>query len=171
MNEIYPLWVEAHGVLLLTPVHWYQATSPLKLMMDRMVCADGGNPDSTRTQGKKVELAKEIELQGWDYPKHLKGRIFGVVVHGGAEGVAHVRHALADWLVSMEFVPAGGPALIDRYVGYWTPYATSHSDLDRDEALQEEVRNAARTVLEAVKLARAGGTIGAGQELEAPREK
>jgi len=39
MNEIYERWVSAHGVILLTPVYWYQATSPLKLMIDRMVCA------------------------------------------------------------------------------------------------------------------------------------
>ena len=37
-------------------------------MMDRMVCADGGNPDPTRTNGKDARKAKEIELQGWDYP-------------------------------------------------------------------------------------------------------
>ena len=42
MNEIYPLWVEADGIMIVTPVHWYQATSPLKLMIDRLVCADGG---------------------------------------------------------------------------------------------------------------------------------
>jgi multimeric flavodoxin WrbA len=45
MNDIYPMWVEAHGVMIITPVNWYQVSSPLKLMMDRMVCADGGNPD------------------------------------------------------------------------------------------------------------------------------
>lgn len=49
MNEIYPRWVAAHGVMIVTPVHWYQAPSVLKLMMDRLVCADGGNPDPTWT--------------------------------------------------------------------------------------------------------------------------
>src|SRR4030095_15305475 len=33
----------------LMPVHWYQAPSSLKLMTDRLVCADGGNPDPTLT--------------------------------------------------------------------------------------------------------------------------
>jgi multimeric flavodoxin WrbA len=73
MNEIYPMWVAAHGVMIITPVNWYQVSSPLKLMMDRLVCADGGNPDPTRTQGKNAELAKRIELEGWDYPRHLEG--------------------------------------------------------------------------------------------------
>ena len=45
MNEIYPMWVEAHGIMIVTPVNCYQVSSPLKLMMARLVCADGGNPD------------------------------------------------------------------------------------------------------------------------------
>ena len=47
MNDIYPMWVRADGVLIITPVNWYQVSSPLKLMMDRMVCADGGKPEPT----------------------------------------------------------------------------------------------------------------------------
>jgi multimeric flavodoxin WrbA len=45
MNEIYPLWVEAHGIMIITPVNWYHAPTGLKAMIDRLVCADGGNPD------------------------------------------------------------------------------------------------------------------------------
>lgn len=86
MNDIYPMWVEAHGVMIITPVNWYQVSSPLKLMMDRMVCADGGNPDPTLTHGKDAKKAKGVELAGWDYPKHLEGRVFSVVVHGDVEG-------------------------------------------------------------------------------------
>jgi multimeric flavodoxin WrbA len=44
MNEIYPRWVAAHGVMIVCPVHWYHAPASLKLMIDRLVCADGGNP-------------------------------------------------------------------------------------------------------------------------------
>src|SRR4051794_35700321 len=40
--------------MIVTPVNWYQVSSPLKLMMDRLVCADGGNPDPTRTHGKSA---------------------------------------------------------------------------------------------------------------------
>lgn len=91
MNAIYPMWVAAHGVMIVTPVHWYQATSPLKLMIDRLVCADGGNPDPTLTHGKDATKAKAVELAGWDYPRHLAGRFFAVVVHGDVEGVENVR--------------------------------------------------------------------------------
>jgi hypothetical protein len=35
MNEIYPMWVEAHGVMIITPVNWYQAPSGLKSIAAR----------------------------------------------------------------------------------------------------------------------------------------
>jgi multimeric flavodoxin WrbA len=132
--------------MIVTPVHWYQATSPLKLMIDRLVCADGGNPDPSSTHGKNAAEAQAIELDGWDYPRHLAGRAFSVVVHGDAEGVLEARRALVDWLTSMELKPAGQHALLDRYIGYWKPYATSHEELDRDTALQQEVQLAATTL-------------------------
>ena len=150
MNELYPRWTAAHGVMIVAPVHWYAPPSVLKLMMDRLVCADGGNPDPTTTHGKKPEEAKALELKGWPYPRHLAGRAFSIVVHGDAAGAEAVRRGLHDWLLDMALVPAGGAAVIDRYVGYYEPYATSHDALDRDGALMEEVRNAARSLLQAV---------------------
>ncbi|MBI5275749.1 MAG: flavodoxin family protein [Burkholderiales bacterium] len=171
MAEIYERWVQAHGVILLTPVYWYQAASPLKLMMDRMVCADGGNPDPTSTQGKKPEMAKALELQGWHYPRHLAGRCYGVVVHGDVAGVESVRRALSDWLDWMGFVDAGAQARLDRCVGYYKPYATSHDSLDEDESVQEEVRNVARAVVHAVGELRAGRLQRPDQGLARPRPK
>jgi multimeric flavodoxin WrbA len=155
MNEIYPRWVAAHGILIVTPVYWYQAPSPLKLMMDRLVCADGGNPDPTRTHGKDPARAKALELAGWDYPRHLAGRAFAVVVHGDTEGASSLRQELTDWLREMELVQAGRAGVLDRYVGYYEPYATSHDALDRDTDLPEEVRNVARSLAATVHAMRA----------------
>jgi multimeric flavodoxin WrbA len=171
MNDIYPMWVEAHGIMIVTPVNWYMSSSPLKLMIDRLVCADGGNPDPTRTHGKDAKAAKQIELDGWDYPRHLAGRQFAVVVHGDVEGAENVRRAISDWLCFMHLCPAGPSAELDRYIGYWKPYATSHDELDADTAVQEEVRNAARTLLEGVQGDRMGKFVGAGTDLKAPRQK
>ncbi len=171
MNDIYPMWVAAHGIMIITPVHWYQSSSPLKLMADRMVCADGGNPDPTRTHGKDAGLAKRIELDGWDYPRHLQGRLFAVVAHGDVEGVENVRRAVSDWLSYMHLRPAGRKAELDRYIGYWQPYATSHAELDRDEAVQGEVANAAITLAAAVDAARSGRLVEPGGELAEPRQK
>jgi multimeric flavodoxin WrbA len=94
-----------------------------------------------------------------------------VVVHGDAEGALDVRRAISDWLASMELIPAGAMGEVDRYIGYWEPYATSHEALDRDLAVQEEVRNAARTLIEAVRAVRSGQQIVAGRDLKPPREK
>ena len=82
MAEICERRVAAHGVTILAPTCWYQSPSPLKLMVDRMVCADGGNPDPGATHGKNVAEAKRIEQAGWDDPKHMAGRVYGVVVRG-----------------------------------------------------------------------------------------
>ncbi|HZZ68277.1 MAG TPA: flavodoxin family protein [Phenylobacterium sp.] len=171
MNEIYPLWVQAHGIMIVGPVNWYQASSPLKLMMDRLVCADGGNPDPSLTHGKDAKAAKRIELAGWDYPKHLAGRVFSVVVHGDVEGAENVRRSLSDWLRFMDLAPAGVNAELDRYIGYWQPYATNHEALDADTALQEEVRNAARTLMEAAHASHSGKLLMAGKDLKPPRQK
>jgi len=156
MHEIYPRWVAAHGIMIVCPVHWYQVPSVFKLMMDRLVCADGGNPDPTSTHGKTPEEAKALELQGWDYPRHLAGRTFSIVVHGDAEGADSVRRALHDWLSDMKLFPAAESAVLDRYIGYYRPYATSHDDLDRDEAIFEETRNAARALINAMSDLRKG---------------
>ena len=171
MNDIYPLWVAAHGIMIITPVNWYHTSSPLKLMIDRLVCADGGNPDPTRTHGKDAVAAKKLELAGWDYPRHLAGRLFSVVVHGDVEGAENVRRSLSDWLRFMRLCPAGPTAELDRYIGYWKPYATSHDELDADTEIQEEVRNAARTLLEGVMAKRSGQFVAPGEELSSPRQK
>jgi multimeric flavodoxin WrbA len=171
MAEIYERWTAAHGVLLITPVYWYQTPSVLKLMIDRLVCADGGNPDPTSTSGKNAEKAKALELAGWPYPKHLAGRVYGVIVHGDVAGTEAVRRALTDWLDWMGLIDAGARARLDRFVGYYEPYATSHEALDRDTALMEEVRNVARAVVNAVGEARAGTLSIPDRDLHAARPK
>lgn len=171
MAEIYERWVSAHGIIILTPVYWYQVPSPLKLMMDRMVCADGGNPDPTRTDGKDPVKAKAIELAGWDYPKHLAGRVYGLVVHGDVAGIEGVRRSLSDWLDWMGLIDAGQSARLDRYIGYYESYAQSHEALDRDAAMQEEVRNVARALAMAIKKSRNGFMQNPDENLSKPRPK
>lgn len=171
MNEIYEMWVRAHGVILITPVYWYQAASAIKLMMDRLVCADGGNPDPTSTHGKKPEEAKALELKGWGYPKHLAGRTYGVVVHGDVAGIEGTRRALCDWLDWMGLIDAGPHARLDRFIGYYQPYALSHDALDQDTSMQEEVRNVARSVAVAVRQLRAGRLSVPDGGVKAPRPK
>ena len=171
MNAIYEQWVAAHGVIIMTPVYWYQTPSVLKLMIDRLVCADGGNGDPTSTHGKDAEAAKALELQGWDYPKHLAGRAYGVVVHGDVAGIEGVRRGLSDWLDWMGLIDAGATARLDRFIGYYESYADSHAVFDADQAFQEEVRNVARAVSVAVGELRAGRLSAPDRNLRRPRPK
>ncbi len=122
------------------------------------------------TQGKDAAAAKELELAGWDYPKHLAGRAFAVVAHGDASGPENLRRILADWLTDGGLVQAGPSAVLDTFIGYYQPYATSHQALDRDEGFQEEVRNAARALVKQVQMMRAGRRE-PDEELEEPRKK
>ena len=82
-----------------------------------------------------------------------------------------MRRSLSDWLSSMHLVSAGRLAELDRYIGYFKPYALNHQELDADEDVKTEVRNAARTLLDAVLAQRKGRMIEAGGELREPREK
>jgi multimeric flavodoxin WrbA len=171
MNDIYAMWAAAHAVMILCPVNWYGPPSGLKLMMDRLVCADGGNPDPTSTHGKRVEEAKALELAGWPYPQHLAGRLFAVVTHADYGGAEAVQHAIAEWLRDIGLIDAGHKSQLATMLGYMQPYATSHEELDRETALQEEVRNAARAVVHGVKLLRSGELKVPDAGLIPPRKK
>jgi len=86
-------------------------------------------------------------------------------------GIEGSRRALSDWLDWMGFIDAGAQARLDRYIGYFEPYATSHDTLDRDEFVQEEARNVARAVAKAVVELRAGRLQAVQPNLSRPRPK
>jgi hypothetical protein len=140
-------------------------------MVDRLVCADGGNPDPTSTAGKDAARAKALEMLGWPYPRHLAGRVFSLVVHADAVGVDDVRGDLAGWLSDMGLTAAGHKSQLGSYIGYMQPYATSHAELDRDAAIQEETRNAARALVAAIRQLRRGELRQPDAGLRDPRPK
>jgi len=130
---------------------WSQPATPSRVLL---VCGssrnDGTCPGEMSKTFRLVQLAQEV-LQ--------------------AEGMAEdVRRALCDWLDWMGLIDAGAQARLDRYIGYYQPYALSHDALDADEAVQEEVRNVARSVVAAVRELRAGRLTG-GRRLQEPRQK
>lgn len=170
MAELYPRFVAAHAILIVTPVNWYQAPAGLKALIDRLVCADGGNPDPTTTGGKDPKKAKQLELAGWSYPRHLRGRTFGVVVHGDTAGTEALRRSMTDWANDMQLLPVEG-AQLDRMVGYFEPYATSHAALDGDGALWRELENVCRALHRRTLEVRARKVSRADEGLEDPRPK
>jgi multimeric flavodoxin WrbA len=171
MNDIYPLWVAAHGIMIITPVNWYQAPGPLKAMIDRLVCADGGNPDPSSTHGKNADEAKALELAGWPCPRHLRGRLFSAVAHGDTVGAETLRRILIDWACDLHMIPAGSMAELDSYIGYYEPYATSHEALDRDRAFWVDLRKPALTLSDAVIAQRRGQIANPGATLVEGRPK
>ena len=126
-------------------------------MMDRLVCADGGNPDQTTTHGKKVAEAKALELNGWHVSAApCRARLLGRRPwrHRWRRDAAAIADRLADrHEACCRRCRREG---IDRYIGYYEPYATSHDALDSDTAVQHEVRQAAKALVEAIPLSRAG---------------
>jgi hypothetical protein len=131
----------------------------------------GGNPDPTSTSGKNTDKAKAMELAGWDYPKHLAGRAYGLIVHGDVAGIEGAWRSLSDWLDWMGFIDSGVESKLDRFIGYYEPYATSHDDLDADTAMQEETRNVARAVAKTVAELRSGRLAAVQPRLTKPRPK
>jgi len=170
MAGIYERCVAAHAVILVTPVNWYHTSSSMKLMIDRLVCADGGNPDPTSTKGRTPPRAKELEMKGWPYPKHLEGRVYGVAVHGDVAGYEETRRALSDWLDWIGMIDAGPMSRLDRAIGYYEPYATSHR---RSTAMSGAGRGAQcrARVANAVREMRAGKLSQPDRGLKRPRPK
>jgi hypothetical protein len=140
-------------------------------MIDRLVCADGGNPDPTSTRGKDPLRAKELELLGWPYPKHFAGRAFAIVAHGDAAGPENLRRMLADWLTDIGMTQAGPQAALDTWIGWYRPYATSHEDLDADADVFVQVQQAALSLANMVQQLRTGAYRAPNAGLHSPREK
>src|SRR6185503_2273253 len=112
-----------------------------------------------------------LELAGWDYPRHLAGRAFAVIVHGDAAGTENLRRILVDWLTDMHLVPCAPAPGLDRYVGYYEPYATSHDAPDADRGLKTEVENQALALVECARQIRSGSYRRPDADLEPPRPK
>jgi hypothetical protein len=71
----------------------------------------------------------------------------------------------------MQLVQAGPSGVLARYLGYYGSYATSHDELDRDLALQQETRNAALSLVECVRQIRSKRYRAPDAKLRAPRQK
>jgi multimeric flavodoxin WrbA len=74
---------------IIGPVNWYAPTSNLKLMFDRLVCMNGGNPREDLIEHKNAELAMKLEHSAeWEQlsVNHLEGRTAGFFCYGDGGG-------------------------------------------------------------------------------------
>ena len=155
MAEIYPRWTAAHGILIVTPVYWYQVPSTLKLMMDRSYARTAAIPIRPPRRAR-IRRKPRIWSSRARLSQHLAGRVYGVVVHGDVAGIETVRRALWDWLDWMGLIDAGPQARLDRWSAITSRTHSSHQALDEDTAFQEEVRNVARALARGIGERRAG---------------
>jgi hypothetical protein len=74
---------------IIGPVNWYAPSSSLKLMFDRLVCMNGGNPREGLIEHKNPEAAMKLEhLPEWESLSlnHLEGRTAGFFCYGDGGG-------------------------------------------------------------------------------------
>jgi hypothetical protein len=74
---------------IIAPVNWYAPTSNLKLMFDRLVCMNGGNPREDLIEHKNAELAMKLEhSEEWEKlsQNHLEGRTAAFFCYGDGGG-------------------------------------------------------------------------------------
>ena len=71
----------------------------------------------------------------------------------------------------MGLIDSGEQSRLDRFIGYYEPYANSHDALDKDKSIQEETRNVARAVAKTVEELRTGRLQAIQPVLSRPRPK
>jgi len=88
-EDIYGRIYAADVILICAPVNWYNATSSIKMMFDRLICANGGNPDEKLIGHKDAALAAKLEnspqWKGLSL-NHLEGRTAAFFVYGDDGG-------------------------------------------------------------------------------------
>lgn len=87
--DMYSRLDQADAWAILGPVNWYGPTSNLKLMFDRLVCMNGGNPREELIDHKNPELAMKLEhSEEWKNLSlnHLEGRTAGFFCYGDGGG-------------------------------------------------------------------------------------
>lgn len=87
--DLYSRLDYADAWAFIAPTNWYAPTSNLKLLFDRLVCANGGNPKEELVDHKNPEMA--MKLDKTDTFKelsqnHLEGRTAAFFSYGDAGG-------------------------------------------------------------------------------------
>jgi hypothetical protein len=87
--DLYARLDAADAWAIVGPVNWYAPSSNLKLMFDRLVCMNGGNPREELIEHKNPELAMQLEhSEQWQElsVNHLEGRTAAFFLYGDGGG-------------------------------------------------------------------------------------
>lgn len=107
--DLYARLDMADAWAIIGPINWYSCSSNLKLMFDRLVCMNGGNPDEKTINHKNPEKAIALEhTEEWKEMSinHLEGRTAAFFCYGDDGGD--------------EFGKDGRPKLL-TYKNYFNP--------------------------------------------------
>lgn len=88
-EDVYGRLYAADAIIICSPINWYNATSNIKLLFDRLVCINGGNPNEKLIEHKNGALAAELENSSeWEKLSlnHLEGRTAGFFIYGDGGG-------------------------------------------------------------------------------------
>ena len=87
--DLYSRFDLADAWAFIAPVNWYGPTSNMKLLFDRLVCMNGGNPCEELIEHKNPELAMHLEHSDqWKELSinHLEGRTAAFFSYGDGGG-------------------------------------------------------------------------------------
>ncbi|WP_229738696.1 NAD(P)H-dependent oxidoreductase [Parapedobacter pyrenivorans] len=87
--DLYARLDMADAWAIIGPINWYSCSSNLKLMFDRLVCMNGGNPDEKSIDHKNPEKAMALEHTArWESMSlnHLEGRTAAFFCYGDEGG-------------------------------------------------------------------------------------
>lgn len=87
--DLYARLDMADAWAIIGPINWYGPTSNLKMMFDRLVCMNGGNPDENLIDHKDPEKAVKLEHSDtWKELSinHLEGRTAAFFCYGDEGG-------------------------------------------------------------------------------------
>jgi multimeric flavodoxin WrbA len=87
--DLYARLDMADAWAIIGPINWYSCSSNLKLMFDRLVCMNGGNPDEKSIDHKNPEKAIALEHTAeWQEQSlnHLEGRTAAFFCYGDEGG-------------------------------------------------------------------------------------
>jgi len=113
-EDVYARIYAADAILVCAPVNWYGPTSSMKMLFDRLICANGGNPDESLINHKDGSLAAQLENSPrWQdlSVNHLEGRTAAFFVYGDNGGD--------------EIAPDGRPSIL-KHKEYFDPEGENH---------------------------------------------
>lgn len=107
--------------LIIGPVNWYAPSSNLKLMFDRLVCMNGGNPREELIDHKDPEKAMALE-QSPEWARlsvnHLEGRTAAFFCYGDGGGDELAADGRPRILRHPEYFDPGGEPFKDERDAY-----------------------------------------------------